>query len=171
LKVVLTVQDGKTAKRPHQAFLLLKDADTGLDVSYPFGVKESGKAKIDLVCRILALRRYFTKCGQSHKELPSQFLRSSKPIAANIVLGSFGPSQGFNDRVFSLSIVVDPSTPLPTSEKPLRYGKLPEIHHIFKMGPSSPNILFSLLFTGAVLATLPAILGAVSFLSIRICRI
>jgi oligosaccharyltransferase complex subunit delta (ribophorin II) len=49
LKVVLTVQDGKTAKRPHQAFLLLRDTDTGLDVSYPFSVKESGKAKVDLV--------------------------------------------------------------------------------------------------------------------------
>ena len=50
LKVVLTVQDGKTAKRPHQAFLLLKDTGSGLDISYPFSVKESGKAKIDLVC-------------------------------------------------------------------------------------------------------------------------
>lgn len=54
LKVVLTAQDGKTAKRPHQAFLLLKDADTGLDVSYPFSVKESGKAKVDLVCHLVS---------------------------------------------------------------------------------------------------------------------
>jgi oligosaccharyltransferase complex subunit delta (ribophorin II) len=50
LKVLLTAQDGKTAKRPHQAFLLLKDTDTGLDISYPFSVKESGKAKVELVC-------------------------------------------------------------------------------------------------------------------------
>lgn len=50
LKVVLTIQDGKTAKRPQQAFLLLKDPDTGLDISYPLSVKESGKAKVDLVC-------------------------------------------------------------------------------------------------------------------------
>lgn len=49
MKIVLTVQDGKTAKRPHQAFLLLKDAHTGLDISYPFGVKENGKAKVELV--------------------------------------------------------------------------------------------------------------------------
>src|SRR5256885_6011278 len=27
-----TTQDGKTARRPHQAFLLLRDADTGLDI-------------------------------------------------------------------------------------------------------------------------------------------
>jgi oligosaccharyltransferase complex subunit delta (ribophorin II) len=50
LKVVLTAQDGKTAKRPHQAFLLLRETDTGLDISYPFSVKESGKAKVELVC-------------------------------------------------------------------------------------------------------------------------
>jgi oligosaccharyltransferase complex subunit delta (ribophorin II) len=49
LKVVLTVQDGNTPKRPHQAFLLLKDTTTGLDTSYPLSVKESGKAKVDLV--------------------------------------------------------------------------------------------------------------------------
>jgi hypothetical protein len=45
----LTTQDGKSAKRPHQAFLLLQDPSKKLDVSYPFSVKESGKAKLELV--------------------------------------------------------------------------------------------------------------------------
>ena len=49
LKIVLTTQEGKSAKRPHQAFLLLKDSSSNLDVSYPLSVKESGKAKVDLV--------------------------------------------------------------------------------------------------------------------------
>jgi len=49
LKVILTTQDGKSAKRPHQAFLLLQDPSTNLDISYPFSVKESGKAKVELV--------------------------------------------------------------------------------------------------------------------------
>jgi oligosaccharyltransferase complex subunit delta (ribophorin II) len=49
LKIILTAQEGKTAKRPHQAFLLLRDVDTGLDISYAFNVKDNGKAKIDLV--------------------------------------------------------------------------------------------------------------------------
>lgn len=65
--------------------------------------------------------------------------------------------------MFPLSIATDPSIPLPASEKPLRYGKLPEIHHIFKSDPRSPSIIFSLAFTGAVLATLPALFGLVSF--------
>ena len=52
--------------------------------------------------------------------------------------------------------------PLPASEKPLRYGKQPEIHHIFKSDPQSPSIIFSLVFTGAILTTLPALFGLVS---------
>jgi oligosaccharyltransferase complex subunit delta (ribophorin II) len=64
--------------------------------------------------------------------------------------------------MFSIDIAADPSTPLPPAEKPLRYGKLPEIHHIFKPDPRSPNIVFSFVFTIAVLATLPAIFGLVS---------
>lgn len=49
LKIILTTQDGKSAKRPNQAFLLLSDPSSNLDVSYPFSVKESGKAKVELV--------------------------------------------------------------------------------------------------------------------------
>jgi len=49
LKVAFTTQDGKTGKRPHQAFLLLQDSTKNLDISYPLSVKESGKAKIELV--------------------------------------------------------------------------------------------------------------------------
>lgn len=49
LKLSLTTQEGSTAKRPHQAFLLLQDPTTKLDISYPFNVKDSGKAKLELV--------------------------------------------------------------------------------------------------------------------------
>jgi oligosaccharyltransferase complex subunit delta (ribophorin II) len=52
LKVTLTAQEGKTAKRPHQAFLLLQDQERRLDVSYPFSVKESGKAVVSLVSHV-----------------------------------------------------------------------------------------------------------------------
>ena len=49
LRVSLTAQEGRSAKRAHQVFLLLKDPETGLDISYPFSVKENGKSKLDLV--------------------------------------------------------------------------------------------------------------------------
>jgi oligosaccharyltransferase complex subunit delta (ribophorin II) len=49
LKLILTTQEARSAKRPHQAFLLLKDSQNGLDISYPLSVKESGKSKLELV--------------------------------------------------------------------------------------------------------------------------
>jgi hypothetical protein len=50
LRVTLTTKEGSSAKRPHQAFLLLQDTQTGLDISYPFTVKENGKSRVELVC-------------------------------------------------------------------------------------------------------------------------
>jgi oligosaccharyltransferase complex subunit delta (ribophorin II) len=50
LKVLLTTTEGKTAKRPHQAFLTLHEPKTGLEESFVFTVKESGKARVELVC-------------------------------------------------------------------------------------------------------------------------
>ncbi|EXJ79293.1 hypothetical protein A1O3_08795 [Capronia epimyces CBS 606.96] len=144
LKVVLTTQEGKLAKRPHQAFLLLQDSHGKLDVSFPFSVKESGKAKVEL----------------THKDLPLQFLRSSTPLSASIIIASFGTSEGYNGKAFPLTIELDPNVPIPAAETPLRYGKLSEIHHVFRPDPKSPNIVITLVFLGAVLATLPALLGA-----------
>lgn len=46
-----------------------------------------------------------------------------------------------------------------------RYGKLPEIHHVFKEGPKNPPIAITLAFLGATLAALPVLAIAVSELS------
>jgi oligosaccharyltransferase complex subunit delta (ribophorin II) len=48
LTVSLTAKDSGKAKRPHQAFLLLKD-ESGLEAPFPLSVKESGKAKVQIV--------------------------------------------------------------------------------------------------------------------------
>ncbi|KIX06962.1 uncharacterized protein Z518_04938 [Rhinocladiella mackenziei CBS 650.93] len=148
LKVVLTTQEGKSAKRPHQAFLLLQDTTSKLDVSYPFSVKESGKAKVEL----------------THKDLPIQFLRTTSSIDASIVIASFGSSVGYNSAAFMLTVELDPNVPVPVVEKPLRYGKLPEIHHIFRPDPTSPNVVISMVILGIVLASLPSLLGAWMYL-------
>ncbi len=99
---------------------------------------------------------------QTQKDLPTQFLKSSNPIDASLVFASFGSSEAYKDKVFSLSVKLDPNVPIARSEKPLRYGKLPEIHHIFRADPKSPNIVITLVFTGAVLAAVPMLLGTVS---------
>lgn len=49
LKILLTTKEGGKAKRPHQAFLLVKDVKSNLDTSFAFQVKENGKGKVELV--------------------------------------------------------------------------------------------------------------------------
>jgi oligosaccharyltransferase complex subunit delta (ribophorin II) len=51
LKIILTVTNGGKARKPHQAFLTITDPTSGLEESYPFIVKENGKAKVDLVSK------------------------------------------------------------------------------------------------------------------------
>ncbi|KAF1958889.1 hypothetical protein CC80DRAFT_468681 [Byssothecium circinans] len=144
LKLLLTTTDGKAAKRPHQAFLTLTDPTTGLEESFVISVKESGKGKVDL----------------TYKDLPHQFLVSSKPIPASIVIGSFGSSAPYKAKVFDLNIARDPNVPIAVPEKPLRYAAEKEMHHIFRDEPRSPPKIISLVFAVAVLGALPVLIGA-----------
>ena len=47
------------------------------------------------------------------------------------------------------------------AEQPLRYGKLPEIHHVFRPDPKNPPVILSIVFLAAVLGTLPVLAGVV----------
>ena len=49
IRVELTAKEGSKKQRPHQAFVVLKDARTGLEASFPFTVKESGKGVAEIV--------------------------------------------------------------------------------------------------------------------------
>ena len=51
---------------------------------------------------------------------------------------------------------------MPPPEKQLRYGKLPEIQHKFKVDPTSPPKIITLTFTAAVLVALPVLIATVS---------
>ncbi|KAF4553172.1 Oligosaccharyltransferase subunit Ribophorin II-like protein [Elsinoe fawcettii] len=144
LKITLTTVDGKTAKRPHQAFFTLFEPASGLEESWPLNVKENGKAKLDL----------------SHKDLPFQFVVADAPLTAKLTIASFGSSKPYNGRIFPLKISRDSATPLSIPSAPLRYGKLSEIHHIFRGDPTSPPFIVSGFFTLVVVATLPILLGA-----------
>ena len=93
-------------------------------------------------------------CGQASKDIPTQLLSSPKPLRASLIIASFGSAKPYNGHVFDLS--VDAEAGLPSSEqKPMRYGKLPEIHHIFKTDPKSPPKIITLVFTAAIVAALP----------------
>ncbi|KAJ5294188.1 hypothetical protein PENANT_c028G04152 [Penicillium antarcticum] len=142
LRVTLTAQEGSSPKRPHQAFLLLKDAHTGLDISYPFTVKENGKSRVEL----------------TKKDLPIQFLSLPEPVDARVVIGGLGTSDAYDSSVFQLSIDRNPELAVPTVETD-RYGKKPEIHHIFKNSPSNPPIVITLAFVAMVGAAIPVLAG------------
>ncbi|KAI4135334.1 MAG: hypothetical protein LQ347_000753 [Umbilicaria vellea] len=141
LKVLLTVQENKKPKRPHQAFLHITEPTTGLETSYALAMKENGKGKVEL----------------THKDIPSQLLTSSTPLSVSLVIGSFGSSKAYNGPAFDLSIKSNSGVSSVSHEKPLRYGKLPEIHHIFRPDPTSPPKVISIFFTAAVIAALPSL--------------
>ena len=97
---------------------------------------------------------------QAQKDVPLQLLASSQPLEASLIIASFGSSKPYSSKAFELSIKLDTTSPQLSTEKPLRYGKLPEIHHIFKSDPKSPPKLITLVFVAAVVMALPVLLVA-----------
>ena len=81
---------------------------------------------------------------------------------ASLTIASFGASKPYNKVAFTVKIKRDSGEPITGIEEPVRYGKLPEIHHTFKSDPKSPPKIISLFFTAVVLAALPVLLGIVS---------
>ncbi|KAE8380945.1 Oligosaccharyltransferase subunit Ribophorin II-domain-containing protein [Aspergillus bertholletiae] len=154
LKVTLTAREGSSGKRAHQVFLLLQDSETGLDISYPFDVKDNGKSKVEL----------------TQKDLPIQFLSLAEPLDAKLLIGSFGSAEAYNGAAFKLAVTRNPDQPVPTVEGS-KYGKLPEIHHIFKEDPRSPPIVITLAFVAMVLATLPILAGVWLLLGANVCHL
>lgn len=49
LKITLTAQEKGKGKRPHQAFLILRETTTGVEAPFPLTVKENGKATLEIV--------------------------------------------------------------------------------------------------------------------------
>ncbi|KAI0539601.1 Oligosaccharyltransferase subunit Ribophorin II-domain-containing protein [Xylaria digitata] len=141
IKVLLVAKDGGKGKRPHQAFVVLQDELSSLEAPFPMTVKENGKAVVDI----------------KYTDLPIQLATSTAPLKASVVLASFGSSQGLNKPIFSVTLKTDPNTAPLVYEKPLRYGKREEIHHIFRSDPKNPPKIISAFFVLAVLATVPAL--------------
>ncbi|KAK8214316.1 Oligosaccharyltransferase subunit Ribophorin II-domain-containing protein [Phyllosticta capitalensis] len=144
LKIILSTVEGKKAKRPHQAFLTLTDPKTGLEDAFALSVKDNGKGKVEL----------------TQKDLPYQFITTSTPLKAALVIASFGSSEPYKADVFDVEVKRDPNVPLAIPEPPVRYGKKDEIHHIFKEDPRNPPKIITLVFAAAVAATLPVLLIA-----------
>jgi hypothetical protein len=98
---------------------------------------------------------YFT---QSQKNVPEVLLYSRKPLRATLLLASFGSSTPYSSHVFDLE---HETPPMPYKE-PERHRKKPEINHTFKEEATNPPKIVSLVFSAAIVAAVPVLLGAVS---------
>ncbi|EPS42201.1 hypothetical protein H072_3939 [Dactylellina haptotyla CBS 200.50] len=154
IKILLTAKEGDKAKRPHQIFLLAKDAESGLETFFPFDVKESGKARLDL----------------TQKEIPLALL-TSPSLTLTVAIGSFGQATPLSVEIATVNLSLDAATKKSLAEPPLKYGKLNEIHHIFRPEPRSPPKIISLVFLVGVLACLPALFGAWFALSANVSHL
>ncbi|KAF3762259.1 hypothetical protein M406DRAFT_357376 [Cryphonectria parasitica EP155] len=143
LTVSLTAKDNGKAKRPHQAFLLLTDQSTGLEAPFPLSVRDNGKGKVQI----------------TQKDIPAQFFVSSEPLHASVVIGSFGSSQGVISDAFNIEIKPDSTTPPAAASPPLRYGKQPQIHHIFREPTKYGYKIISIAVSLVIAATLPVVVG------------
>ncbi|GAP88201.1 putative oligosaccharyltransferase subunit ribophorin II [Rosellinia necatrix] len=141
VKVLLVAKDDGKGKRPHQAFVVLRDELSGLEAPFPMTVKENGKAVVDI----------------KYADLPIQLATSTAPLQASVVLASFGSSQGLNKPAFSVALKTDPNVAPIVYEKPLRYGKREAIEHTFRADPKNPPKVISAFFALAVLATVPVL--------------
>lgn len=102
---------------------------------------------------------------QKQADLPIQLAISPEPLQASVVLASFGASSaGFQKTVFDIEVVraAEDVKPL-VYEKPLRYGKLEEIHHVFRTGDKTPPKIVSVVFALAVVVTVPGIVVGVCY--------
>ncbi|KAK1480718.1 hypothetical protein CPAR01_01133 [Colletotrichum paranaense] len=165
LKVILTAKEGDKAKRPHQAFLILKETESGLEAPFPLELKDTGRGVVDIVRspsfsnpQWQVRKTNPRELQQAQKDLPVQLLLANEPLKASIVIGSFGAAKALETTLFDVSVSRDASAAAPTYDAPLRYGKQPEISHIFREDPRSPPKIISLAFVIAVLATIPVLL-------------
>ncbi|KAG6024582.1 hypothetical protein E4U41_001736 [Claviceps citrina] len=154
LKVLLTVRDGSAPKRPHQAFLVVREPSSGLEAPFPLTVKESGKAMVQI----------------SQRDLPVQLLTSQSALEASLVLGSTGAAKGSVTPVFDIDVRMDANHAVARPAAPMRYGKLAEIHHMFRPDPKNPPKVVSLVFALAVLATVPGLFAGWIALGGNLCH-
>lgn len=57
LKISLTATEDGKSKRPHQAFVILKEADSGLEAPFALSLKSNGKGVVEIVRLLFPLSK------------------------------------------------------------------------------------------------------------------
>ncbi|KAK9472547.1 uncharacterized protein V1510DRAFT_445237 [Dipodascopsis tothii] len=136
---VIRVPTGATARVkfdvvggvPHQAFVLVSDAVSGLQTVVVADVRGNGRARADI----------------DAKTVPAPLL-TGRPLNVELVLASFGADAPLRVPVGSVVL------PAVDSPAPVRYAAQPEIHHTFRPAPRTAPRSITLLFCAAVGAAL-----------------
>lgn len=135
LKLLLTIKEDDTAKKPHQAMLIVKDTFSELEASLVIPVKSNGRG-------ILSIN--YSDFGPA--------LLENKSLDLTLVLGSFGDSKPLSKHVATIMVQGDDKEQVYV--KPLRYGALPEITHTFRAPQKMPSAVISVAFSVILIAGL-----------------
>lgn len=136
-KLLLTIKEDETPKKPHQAMLLLKDSLSSLEANLVVPVKANGRAALTV----------------GYKELGPALI-SNKSIDLTLVIGGFGDTKPLLTHIATMTLEEDPTSPIAPITKPLRYGALPEITHTFRAAQKMPPAVVSFAFGGILVAGL-----------------
>lgn len=149
LRLSMILKAGNEAGVPHQAYLFVQQADTGIETFFPFDIAPTtAKAKLEI----------------TQKDLPLSFIASSSPLTLNMAIGDF------TENITSIFIPIaqvqlnyDDMTVSAAKkslgEPPLVYAPLPELRHTFRPDPKNPPKILTLLFLGAVGTALVGLFG------------
>ncbi|KAG9292259.1 hypothetical protein G9A89_009071, partial [Geosiphon pyriformis] len=116
LKIILTIRDLKNEKvfhQPHQAFLTLTNEKTNAQAVLILQVRDNGKARLEL----------------DMKSAPRELIMASADYTLDLIIGTFSSNHPIKYTIGTAHIKVLKKPSLPP---PIKYGPLPEIHHIFK---------------------------------------
>lgn len=150
LRLSMTFKAGDEPGVPHQAYLYVQQADTGIETFFPFDIAPTtAKAKLEI----------------TQKDLPPSFVASSSPLTLTMAVGDFtGNIKSIFIPVAQVQLNYDSLTVAAAKkslgEPPLVYAPLPELRHTFRADPKNPPKIITLAFLGAVGAALVGLFGA-----------
>ncbi|RPB28687.1 oligosaccharyltransferase subunit ribophorin II [Terfezia boudieri ATCC MYA-4762] len=150
LRLSMTFKAGNEVGVPHQAYLFVQQADTGIETFFPFDVAPTtAKAKLEI----------------THKDLPPSFIVSSSPLTLTMAIGDFTENiKSIFIPVAQVQLNFDSMTVSAAKrslgESPVVYAPLPELRHTFRPDPKNPPKILTLIFLGAIGAALVGLFGA-----------
>jgi oligosaccharyltransferase complex subunit delta (ribophorin II) len=160
--------EGDNSNRAHQTVAILSAKELGLDISYPFSVRVSGKGKLSIPLKSIPELFLSDRVGKLSLELAvggfgyteqEDTSEEEEEDAENEKVKSAKPKRSpkqITKNIEPLLIKISDNISIanklhyPREASPKRFGIKPEIHHIFRADPRQVNATFAslLVFVG-----------------------